>query len=232
MNEDLESRLRDALRARADRTPIAGDGLERIRARTARRRMGRVQPAIAALSLTALVVAGVATAAGHNHGHRNNDVVLPAGGATHSPTPGPTASPTATATPAGWPAESGCSVPNENPALLVGHTCKTTSTAIPKDTGGEYLAITSPASGVTVGRDVTVSGKARVFEAQFTVDVTQNGTVVQTAHLTASAGAPSLGTWSTVFHLAPGNYRIEAYELSAKGDGSKSATDTIWITVR
>jgi hypothetical protein len=106
-----------------------------------------------------------------------------------------------------------------------------TSTAVPKDTGGEYLAITSPASGVTVDRDLTVAGKARVFEAQFTVDVTQNGVVVQTAQVTASAGAPTMGTWSTVFHLAPGNYQIEAYELSAKGDGTKAASDTVWVTV-
>ena len=103
---------------------------------------------------------------------------------------------------------------------------------LPVDTGGEYLAITAPASGATVDRDVTISGKARVFEAQFTVDVTQNGVVVHTAHVMASIGAPSMGVWSTVFHLAPGNYRIEAYELSPKGDNTKVAADTIWITVR
>ena len=69
MNDDMESQLRDALRARAERTPIAGDGLDRIRTRTARRRgFGRLQPAVAAGALTALVVAGVAMAAEHEHG--------------------------------------------------------------------------------------------------------------------------------------------------------------------
>jgi hypothetical protein len=34
-----------------------------------------------------------------------------------------------------------------------------------------------------------------------------------------------------VFNLAPGNYRIEAYEPATRGDGSKAATDTVWITV-
>jgi hypothetical protein len=166
--------------------------------------MGRTQPLIAALSLVALVVAGVATAAEHDNSHRNTDVVLPAG----TGSPSPIATPRVITPPA------------------------RTSTAVPKDNGGEYLAITGPASGAIVGRDVTVVGKARVFEAQFTVDVTQNGVVVQSQHVTASIGAPSMGVWSAVFHLAPGNYKVEAYELSAKGDGSKSATDTIWITVR
>jgi hypothetical protein len=222
MNDELERRLRDALRARAERTPIAGDGLERIRTRTSRRRMGRVQPAIAVGALTALVVAGVATAVERDHGGRS-DVVLPAG--TAAPSPRATAHPTP-----GPAASSRPSCADMDPSLFI--SCPGfPSSALPKDTGGEYLAITKPASGATVDRDLTVSGKARVFEAQFTVDVTQNGVVVQTAHVTASAGAPSLGTWSTVFHLTPGNYRIEAYELSAKGDGTKSATDTIWITV-
>ena len=232
MNDDMESRLRDALRLGADRTPIAGDGLQKIRSRTAgRRRHAKWQPTLAAGALTALVVAGVATAVEHNHGSRP-DVVLPAGGVTASPsaTSTPSATATPTTTPSATPTPSGCEEAQAR-GLLVG--CQAMGdTSIPNDTGGEYLAITSPGSGADVGRDLTVSGKARVFEAQFTVDVTQNGVVVHTAHVTASIGAPSMGVWSTVFHLAPGNYKIEAYELSAKGDGTKAASDTVWVTVR
>jgi hypothetical protein len=225
MNDDLEARLRDALRARAERTPIAGDGLERIRMRTGRRRMSLVQPVIAAGALTALVVAGVATGVERDHGG-HPDVVLPAVGATRTSTPVPTASPTATA-----PATPTATNPTACDPGPAG--CRSLGdSSVPKDTGGEYIAITSPGSGADVGRDVVISGKARVFEAQFTVDVTQNGAVVQRRHVTASIGAPSMGVWSTVFHLAPGKYKVEAYELSAKGDGSKAATDTIWITVR
>jgi hypothetical protein len=225
MNDDLESQLRDALRARAERTPIAGDGLDRIRTRTARRRLGRLQPAVAAGALTVLVVAGVAMAAEHNHtGHP--DLVLPAGPGA----PAVSASPQPTKTLHPDPIIiTGPRGPSDPP--LVTRPPQPTSTDIPTDTGGEYLAITKPASGATVDRDLTVSGKARVFEAQFTVDVTQNGVVVHTAHVTASIGAPSMGVWSTVFHLAPGSYKIEAYELSPKGDGTKAATDTIWVTV-
>jgi hypothetical protein len=188
--------------------------------------MSLVQPVIAAGALTALVVAGVATGVEHDGSHRKNDVVLPAGGATASTTPTSTPTPTPSATAS--PRLNACGMPAD---LLVG--CQRTGDkSIPKDTGGEYLAITSPGSGADVSPDVVISGKARVFEAAFTVDVTQNGVLVQSQPVTASIGAPSMGVWSTVFHLAPGNYKVEAYELSAKGDGTKAATDTIWITVR
>jgi hypothetical protein len=229
MNDDLERRLRDALHARADRTPIAGDGLSKIRSRTAgRRRHARWQPTLAAGALTALVVAGVAAAVERDHG-THPDVVLPAGGVTASPSPTPT--PSSTSTPSADPTftPSTCrQVMAEGQNILCG---PGTFTSIPKDTGGEYIAITSPASGGVVHHTFTVSGRARVFEAQFTVDISQNGVVIKTAHVTASAGAPELGTWSTTFTLPDGNYRIDAYELSAKGDGSKAATDTVWIQV-
>jgi hypothetical protein len=230
MNDDLEGRLRDALHARAERTPITGDGLQKIQARTAgRRRHARWRPTLAVGALTMLVVTTAAVAVEHDGGTQP-DVVLPAGGATASPTPTATSSVAATTNPSATASATHtpltCAEKQAGGALLA---C---ARDIPKDTGGEYLAITSPNTGGAVDRDLTVSGKARVFEAQFTVDVTQNGVVVHSAHVTASIGAPSMGVWSTVFHLAPGNYRIEAYELSAKGDGTKSATDTIWITVR
>ncbi|HEY3604418.1 MAG TPA: Gmad2 immunoglobulin-like domain-containing protein, partial [Sporichthyaceae bacterium] len=154
-----------------------------------------------------------------DHGDRGTDLVLPAAPVTTTPTATATASPTASTGPTGCP--------SMDPSLLPG--CHVTATGVPKDTGGEYISITSPQSGGVVHHTFTVSGRARVFESQFTVDVSQNGMVIKTAHVTASAGAPELGTWSTTFTLPDGNYRIDAYELSPKGDGSKVASDTVWI---
>jgi hypothetical protein len=164
-------------------------------------------------------VVTTAAVAVERDGGTQPDVVLPAGGATTSPTPSPLRTPDPLIV--------------TDPASIVSPRPGVTSTAIPKDTGGEYIAIVDPASGAAInGPAISVSGVARVFEAQLTVDVSQNGVVVHTAHVTADAGAPSKAPWSVVLHLAPGNYKLEAYELSAKGDGTKAATDTIWITVR
>lgn len=102
---------------------------------------------------------------------------------------------------------------------------------VPVDKGGVYTAITSPDSGSTVGRSFELSGKARVFEATVTIEVSQNGSVVKREFTTASIGAPDLGEWKKVLVLEPGAYKIQTYEESAKGDGSRLGVDTIWITV-
>jgi hypothetical protein len=69
-----------------------------------------------------------------------------------------------------------------------------------------------------------VSGTAMVFEATLQVElVDADGAVVQSNVVTASAGAPETGTWTTTFDLAgvpTGAYEVIAYEESA-ADGSR-----------
>jgi hypothetical protein len=103
---------------------------------------------------------------------------------------------------------------------------------IPLDDGrSPYVAITAPDSGSIVEKTVELKGLARAFEANVIIEVSQNGKVVKKDFATASAGAPDKGEWTKTLSLAPGDYKIEAYEESMKGDGTKLSSDTIWITV-
>ncbi len=103
---------------------------------------------------------------------------------------------------------------------------------VPADTGGIYVAIFSPESGSTVvGRAVELRGKARAFEANVIIEISQNGKVLQRTFTTASAGAPELGEWTKVVTLEPGNYRVDAFQESMEGTGEKQGLDSIWITV-
>ncbi|HUR73354.1 MAG TPA: Gmad2 immunoglobulin-like domain-containing protein [Sporichthya sp.] len=103
---------------------------------------------------------------------------------------------------------------------------------IPVDDGGTYVAITAPLSGRSYNSPLTLAGQARVFEAQVTIDVSQNGRVLEQTHAMATKGAPELGDWQVTIDLAPGNYRIDAYALSAKDGTTKMASDSIWITIK
>ncbi|WP_019877920.1 Gmad2 immunoglobulin-like domain-containing protein [Sporichthya polymorpha] len=103
---------------------------------------------------------------------------------------------------------------------------------IPVDDGqSNYVAILAPLSGRSYSSPLTVAGQARVFEASVTVDVSQNGNVLKRAHVQATQGAPELGDWQVTFALDPGNYRIDAYTLSAADGETKLASDSIWITI-
>ncbi len=103
---------------------------------------------------------------------------------------------------------------------------------IPVDNGGNYVAITAPLSGRSYNSPLTIAGKARIFEASVTVDVSQNGKVLKRTHATATQGAPELGDWQVTLELVPGAYRIDAYSLSAEDGESKLASDSIWITIK
>jgi hypothetical protein len=103
---------------------------------------------------------------------------------------------------------------------------------IPLDDGrSPYVAITSPDSGATVERTVELKGLARAFEANVIIEVSQNGKVVKRDYATASMGAPEKGEWTKKLSLEPGAYKVEVFEESMKGDGTKLSSDTIWITV-
>jgi hypothetical protein len=251
---ELEQLLRAALHAEAARTTPAGDGLARIRERTAAKAgFGRLfRPALAGAALTFTLVAGTLIGINMTDDDGPTDFAQPV--ATGDPVvnppvvnppaqTGPAQDPPVTLLPPTTaPSSAPSSVPSAAPSIAAKVTAPPTGLAtpatecvpdmgVPVDDGGNYIAITSPGSGCpVVGPSITVSGKARVWEASLSIDVMQNNVVLHTANVTASEGAPGLGTWSTAFSLPPGNYRIEAY-WNSPADGARMTEDVIWITV-
>ncbi|MGQ0465757.1 MAG: Gmad2 immunoglobulin-like domain-containing protein [Sporichthyaceae bacterium] len=250
---ELERMLRATLQNEAARVTPAGDGLARIRARTsASTGFARLfRPALAGAALTFTLVAGTLIGINMNDDGGRTELAQPA--ATGGPAaldPPATKVPPAVKDPATepktlLPPPVATTQPSPEPTLgtRIAVTAPPTGlatpaaecvadTTVPADDGGNYIAIASPGSGCPLdGPSITVSGTARVFEAALSIDVLQNGLVLHTANVTASIGAPELGTWSTMFSLKPGNYRIEGYYLSAE-DGSRKVLDTIWISIR
>jgi hypothetical protein len=76
---------------------------------------------------------------------------------------------------------------------------------------------------IAQGSTLAVNGTARVFEATLTVELRDAaGTVVRTALVTADAGAPDTGRWTTTLDLGTvvaGAYELVAYSVSAR-DGT------------
>lgn len=67
---------------------------------------------------------------------------------------------------------------------------------------------------------VRLSGTADVFEAVFFCDVTyNNGAVISTHRIEATAGTGTRGTWKLALDLPPGKAILVFYEVSAK-DGA------------
>lgn len=249
---ELERLLRAALHAEAARATPAGDGLARIRDRTSSRAgFGRMfRPALAGAALTFTLIAGTLIGIRMTEDGNRTELAQPAvTGAPIVVNPPAVKPPVATAPipvgPAVLPAPVTTAAPS--PAATTGPRADVTApptglatstaarcvpnTTLPADDGGNYIAITSPGSGCPVtGPSFTVSGRARVFEAALTIDVMQNNVILHSANVSASQGAPELGTWSTMFALEPGSYRVEAYALSP-ADGSRMVQDTIWISV-
>lgn len=99
------------------------------------------------------------------------------------------------------------------------------------------IVITAPACGATspAGGKLDVRGTASVFEAALSIDLRDaTGKVLNTQHVTASAGAPGTGTWQATFDLAglpAGDYDVVAYNTSAR-DGSVQNTFPIPIRIQ
>lgn len=115
-------------------------------------------------------------------------------------------------------------------------------TRIVLDIGGtpqaisDRIAVYAPTAGATIARTFTLSGAARVFEANVVwrvKDGRQN--VVAEGNTTASLGTSALwGTFDTQVTLpanVTGNATLEVYEVSAK-DGSEQGVVAIPLTVR
>lgn len=98
---------------------------------------------------------------------------------------------------------------------------------------GEVLGpvwILAPATGATVGADLTISGIESVFEGTVSWEVRSGSTLVKRGFVTG-VGAPGRGTWSAHVRLAPGSYVVRAWEASAK-DGSVTFLDDKAFRVR
>jgi hypothetical protein len=87
------------------------------------------------------------------------------------------------------------------------------------------ITITSPTANQVVDSLITVTGKARIFENQFTVQLKDSaGKVIYQAHvMTDAKDAGLFGNYSVKIPVPAGlgsNFKIEALSLSPKGDGS------------
>jgi hypothetical protein len=93
------------------------------------------------------------------------------------------------------------------------------------------ISIETPASGGTVSKTFHVAGTAQVFEATFVVELQIAGKVAAKQTVTASAGAPSRGTFDvTITSPSIGAAELVAFEPSA-ADGSPLHTVQVPISV-
>ncbi len=83
-----------------------------------------------------------------------------------------------------------------------------------------------------VGRPVTVTGLASVFEAQFSWEVRNGSVVVASGPARASAAAPTRSAFTiSVGPLPAGSYTLRLVEPSPAGDGSLAAEVSTTFTV-
>jgi hypothetical protein len=88
----------------------------------------------------------------------------------------------------------------------------------------------SPQDGDRVGRTVTVHLYGSVFEATIHLRVRQGDRTVNEQAVTVDAGPPAFGEATVTLTLAPGEYVLEAYEVSMR-DGSVQHLDDHDVTV-
>jgi hypothetical protein len=92
------------------------------------------------------------------------------------------------------------------------------------------ILVDSPPSGATVASTFTVSGSASVFEATLVVELVRDGLVLEKKTVTASAGAPARGSFSTTLSATAGDATIEAFAPSA-ADGSPQHEVDLSVTI-
>jgi hypothetical protein len=88
-----------------------------------------------------------------------------------------------------------------------------------------------PQHGATVGREFTMHLAGSVFEATVNYEIRRGGQVVKEGFATLSEGAPAQGEAKVAITLPPGEYVLEAFEISAD-DGSRLHIDNHTVTVR
>lgn len=92
------------------------------------------------------------------------------------------------------------------------------------------ILVDDPAAGADVPARFAVSGTASVFEATLVVQLVRDGEVMDKQTVTASAGAPARGTFSTTLHGSPGDATIQAFTPSA-ADGTPQHEVDVPVTV-
>jgi hypothetical protein len=92
------------------------------------------------------------------------------------------------------------------------------------------ILVEAPAANATVPGTFTVSGSASVFEATLVVQVVRDGEVLEKKSVTASAGAPDRGTFSTSVHATAGDATVEVFAPSAE-DGSAQHEVDVPVTI-
>jgi hypothetical protein len=93
-----------------------------------------------------------------------------------------------------------------------------------------FVVIALPTPGTQVSSPVTLSGTAVVNEGTLGLEVIQDGKVVDTKLVTASAGAPERGDWSTTVSLPAGNVTVTVFEPSAE-NGTKLHSASVDLDV-
>jgi hypothetical protein len=93
------------------------------------------------------------------------------------------------------------------------------------------ILVETPAADASVGPQIRILGTAEVFEATLVVQLVQGGKVVEEKTVTASAGAPQRGVFTTELDATEaGPATIVAYAPSAE-DGSHQHEVRIPVTV-
>lgn len=104
-----------------------------------------------------------------------------------------------------------------------------------KGTGLEALnpvQISIPGEGAELSNPVNVFGQACVFEANVSWKLSKEGEVIEEGSVLADQACPERSDWRLVFeNLEPGDYFLEAYEVSAE-DGSIRSLDSKAFSVR
>jgi hypothetical protein len=116
-------------------------------------------------------------------------------------------------------------------ASLFGHV--STKDALTRSPAADVLYgiwIISPQQGEKPGADVDVHLAGIAFEATINYDILRDGKVVKHQVVTLSAGAPKQGEFQATVRLDPGEYVIQAYEVSSK-DGGRQHQDSHTFTV-
>lgn len=92
------------------------------------------------------------------------------------------------------------------------------------------ILVDAPAAGAAVPATFTVSGTASVFEATLVVQVVRDGEILDKQTVTASAGAPARGSFSTTLTGTPGDATVQAFAPSA-ADGSPQHEVDVPVTI-
>lgn len=92
------------------------------------------------------------------------------------------------------------------------------------------ILVEAPAGGADVPATFTVSGTASVFEATLVVQLMRGGELLDKQTVTASAGAPARGTFTTTLHGTPGDATVQAFAPSA-ADGSPQHEVDVPVTI-